>query len=220
MNLPTLTDTAHFLKSINFPPRFRVDESRLLVRVLRDVAEGLPVSRSRVEQTAANLQMSLDAATSFLNTVSEYDDAGNVVGILGLSQKNHPHRFKVNGQLLSTWCAWDALFLPALLGQGAEVESSCPLTNAGIRLRISPDDVEEVEPPASVLTIALPSATGTGLESFETIWKTFCCLVHFFVSEDAALQWISAKDQNVTILSVKDGHRLGGIVFEELLESV
>ena len=40
------------------------------------------------------------------------------------------HRFEVAGRTLYTWCAWDSLFLPQILGQEAEVESTCPLTAA------------------------------------------------------------------------------------------
>ena len=214
----SVTEIAAALQGINSPPQS--DESRLRIRLLRLVAEGRPVSRSQVEQTAASLQMSLAAATSFVEKVSERDEEGNIVGILGLSQRNHPHQFKVNGRVLSTWCAWDALFLPPLLGQQAEVESTCPVTQARVRVRITPEQVEEIDPPESVISIAVPKLDAASLKSVETIWKTFCCLVHFFVSPESALEWISAKQHDLKVLSVEDGFLLGRMFFEHTLEYV
>ena len=158
--------------------------------------------------------MPLDALRSFVGRVSERDADGNIVGIFGLSQKDHPHRFTVNHQLLSTWCAWDALFLPPLLGQTAEVESTCPVTKARICARISPERVEEIHPGESVLTIALPKFRGEKLESAEMIWESFCCLVHFFVSRESAAEWIRANNHDLSVLSVEDGFELGRLAFE------
>ncbi len=217
---PSVAEIATALREVGFPPRFRDDEWRLLIRFLKYVAEGHPVSPRHIEQVATSIPMPLDAATSFLGQLSERDEEGNIVGVFGLSQRKHPHQFKVNDQTLSTWCAWDALFLPAMLGQTAAVESSCPATKAGIRVRITPAKVEEVQPPASVVTIAVPNVAGTGLESVETIWKTFCCFVHFFASKESAVEWISAKNQDLRILSVEQAHQLGQIVFQDSLKHV
>lgn len=217
---PSVAEIAMALREIGFPPRFRDDELRVLIGVLKYVAEGHPLSPRQIEQVATSIPMPLDAATSFLGQLSECDEEGNVVGVFGLSQRKHPHQFKVNDQTLSTWCAWDALFLPAMLGQTAAVESSCPATKAGIRVRMTPEKVEEAQPTGSVVTIAVPNVAGTGLKSVETIWKTFCCFVHFFVSKESAVEWISAKNQNLRILSVEQAHQLGQTVFQRSLEHV
>ena len=220
MNDSSVAEIEMALRGSGFPPRFTDDESRLLVRILRDVAEGQPVSLRHVEQAAASIAMSLDAATSLLDRLSERDEQGNIVGVFGLSQRKHPHQFKVNDRTLSTWCAWDALFLPAMLGQTATVESACPVTQAVIRVKITPEKIEDVQPPGSVVTIAVPNAASTQIESFETIWKTFCCFVHFFASKDSAVQWISTKNHDLRILTVEQAHQLGEVVFQDSLEHV
>ncbi len=216
MNNPTVDDIAKSLRESGFPPRFGADESRLKVWLLRRVAEGRPVSGTEVEQYAESIRMPLDAARSFVGRVSERDADGNIVGIFGLSQKDHPHRFNVNNQSLSTWCAWDALFLPSLLGQTAKVESTCPVTKARICARISPERVEEIDPRDSALTIALPKLSGEKLVSAETIWGSFCCLVHFFVSRESAADWVSANNRELKVLSVEDGFELGRLTFEHV----
>ncbi|MFB3041713.1 MAG: organomercurial lyase, partial [Candidatus Poribacteria bacterium] len=120
------------------------------------VANGQSVTSEQLKEIASKHKISLDKADSFISEAAEYDDDGNIVGIFGLSQKKHPHRFRLRGYSmstatfhvharLSTWCAWDSLFLSALLNQTAEVESTCPQTNDPIRLTISPEDVKEYE---------------------------------------------------------------------------
>ncbi len=217
MNTSNVAEIARALRDSDFPPHFQNDESRLFVQVLRLVAEGRPVSPEQVEQTASSLQVPLQAAMSLLSKVSEKDDDGNIIGTFGLSQKRHPHRFEVNGKPLSTWCAWDALFLPALLGQTADVETSCPATNENIRVRITPEHVENVVPSGSVISIVIPNVTGTDLQSARDIRMSFCRLVHFFASKDAASAWALERHADVRILSVEEGYQLGREAFAELL---
>ena len=78
--------------------------------------------------------MTSEEATAFIKQVGELDKEGNIVGWMGLSQKDHPHKFRINGHKLATWCAWDTLFLPALLKRTAKVESTCPSTKELVRL--------------------------------------------------------------------------------------
>lgn len=203
-------EVAKALRASNFPQRLGSNKTRLRVEVLRLVAKGRPVSLDKVEQIAIKLSMPVNPATSFINKVSERDRDGNIVGILGLSQRAHPHRFEVKDRVLSTWCAWDALFLPALLRQSATVESSCPVTKERIRLRITPKKVEHVSPSDCVVTIAVPA---TSPEAVEEIWASFCHFVLFFASEDAASRWASKRRQDLRILSVEDAYKLGSWAF-------
>jgi len=203
-------EVAKALRASNFPQRLGADKTRLRMEILRLVAKGRPVSPRKVEEIASDLGMSIDAATSFISKVSERDGDGNILGILGLSQKAHPHRFELKDRVLSTWCAWDALFLPALLGKRATVESSCPVTKERIRLRITPKKVEEVSPPDCVVTIAVPAARP---EAVEEIWATFCHFVLFFASEEAASRWVSKRKQDLRIVSVEAAYNLGRRAF-------
>ena len=163
--------------------------------------------------------MPLEAATAFVSRLSERDDAGNVVGIMGLSQRNHPHRFEVDGRVLSTWCAWDSLFLPPLLGREAKVESVCPATKTKVRLTISPEKIERREPADASISVVVPEVTQKGRDSVQEIWSAFCCQVHFFSSPDAATEWFSGKVEAPVILSVEEGYELGRLAFAHLLES-
>lgn len=92
------------------------DTARLVVRTLRRLAQGRPVPMTDVDGLASDLERA-EEAVDFIKQMTEKDDDGNVLGLMGLSLSDHPHDFEVDGQDLHTWCAWDTLFLPPLLGR-------------------------------------------------------------------------------------------------------
>ncbi len=205
---------ANALDESGFESRFTPTESRLRIEVLELVGKGRPVTAKQVQQIAWRVGMAREAAASFISQVSERDGKGRVVGILGLSQKRHPHRFKVAGRVLFTWCAWDALFLPALLKKTAEVESVCPVTKDRVEITITPQKLKEVMPRQAVVTMIVPRLKRRGPPTVEDVWQRFCQYVQFFRSEHAASQWISGKKEELRILSVEEAHELGRRAFE------
>ena len=184
------------------------ERSRLLVRVLRTLALGRPVTRTDVDELAPEAGVAPDEAQAFLRRVTERDGADRIIGVLGLSLGEHPHRFSVNGQRLSTWCAEDTLFLPALLGQTATVESISPVSREPVRLVIGPGGVQAVSPAGAVVSIALVDPDQTAFGSVEAIWMTFCRHIHFFASREEAEWWATGR-RNIAILTVDEGDRMG-----------
>src|SRR5712691_2561179 len=148
-----LEHLARALREGGLRQAFTPDVSRLTVRLWREVARGGPVSPQRVEQIASALDLEQQTAHEVLDKMCERDGDGNVVGIAGLSQHQHPHRFTVNGIQLATWCAWDSLFLPVMLQQTALVSSPCPVTGEVIRLTITPEGVTSEHPASAVISI-------------------------------------------------------------------
>jgi alkylmercury lyase len=184
------------------------ERSRLLVRVLRILARGRPVTRTDVDELAPEVGITPDAAQAFLRQVTERDGSDRIIGLLGLSLGEHPHRFSVNGRRLSTWCAEDTLFLPALLGQVATVESLSPLSREPVRLTIGPEGVQAVSPTGAVVSIALVDPDQVAFGSVEAIWMTFCRHVHFFVSREEAARWAGNR-RDIAILTPDEGYRMG-----------
>lgn len=124
-------------------------------------------------------------------------------------------RIALNGQVLFTWCAWDALFLPALLKRTAEVESVCPVTNRKIRLTVTAQHVKEVLPRETVVSMVVPKLKGTAPPAAKEVWISSCQHVRFFTSEHAAKRWTSRK-KDLDILSVDEAHELGRRAFEDV----
>src|SRR5262249_9636192 len=143
-----------------------------------------------------------------------------VVGLLGLSQNDYAHKFQLHGQQLSTWCALDALFLPILLDQTAEVTDHCPVTRDAIHLTISPKQVERYDPESVVVSIVTPDIRMDSLASIEHIWNAFCNYVHFFSSAQAASSWFARKVQTAQFVSIEDAFQIGQALFGKLIEYV
>jgi alkylmercury lyase len=215
-----LEQLARTLREAGMRQAFNPDVSRLTVRLWREIARGGPVSPQRVEQIASTLDIEQQTAHEVLNKMCEQDGEGNVVGIAGLSQNQHPHRFTVNGIRLATWCAWDALFLPVMLQQTAEVSSQCPVTGEVIRLTITPEGVTSYQPASAAITIVIPQPTTIGPASVEEIWTTFCHHVYFFSSPQAAQEWVAARGQEIAILTIEEAFELGRLTLSEFLQYI
>src|SRR5260370_6436769 len=215
-----LEQLAEGLREAGIRQAFTPDISRLTVRLWREIARGGPVSPQRVEQIASALDLPQQTAHEVLDKMSERDQEGNLVGIAGLSQNQHPHRFTVNGIRLATWCAWDALFLPVMLQQTALVTSRCPVTGETIRLTITPEGVTSKHPDSAAISIVIPQPTTSGLESVEEIWTTFCHHIHFSASLQAAQEWVAAREQEIAILAIEEAFELGRLTLSELLRHI
>ncbi len=222
MNLEktNLSKIASLLNDAGIPPRFEPHQSHLLIRIWRMVAKGEPVSQEQIGLVASEINMPLDSATSFLKQVSEFDKSGNVVGLVGLSQNKHPHQFRLNDNTLYTWCAWDSLFLPAMIKQSAIIKSRCPVTGEIISITVSPTMVEKTEPVNAAVSIVIPDVTDDSLKVVEEIWMIFCHHVFFFSSPDAAKSWLEDRKMNATVLTVEEGYQLGQLTFKELMNFV
>ncbi len=195
------------------------EQARLLVRILRTLARGRPVSAHEIDVIAADLGWAPEAAHGFLRPLTERGAADAIIGVFpGLSLGDHPHRFSVNGQQMSAWCAEDTLFLPALLGQNATIESMSPLSRAPVRLTVGPDGVMSVYPPEAVISVAIVAGDAR-LTSVETIWMTFCRNIHFFATREEAVRWADGRD-DIAILTPDEGYQLGRQLTRRFLDQV
>ena len=86
----------------------------------------------------------------------QIDEQGNVVGA-ALTARQTAHRIQVGGKELYAWCALDTLFIPGLLGEEAEVSSTCPASGEPVRITVTPDGVRDFRPADAVVSIVLPN---------------------------------------------------------------
>jgi alkylmercury lyase len=192
-------------------------QSRLVIRVMRTLAQGRPVSQAQVARIASAVNIEWEAAAQLLGKATERDASGQVTGILGLSLNESPHRLIIGGQQFSAWCAEDTLFLPAMLNQTVVVESQPPGSQARVRLVVSPERIEQVDPATVVLSMVVMEAQAKDVNTVEAIWSTFCHHIHFFSSREEAEHW-SAGRTDIGILSLDEGFESGRHVAAHFLQ--
>jgi len=127
---------------------------------------------------------------------TDWDEDGRLVGF-GLTLRETPHRFVVDGRQLFTWCAMDTLIFPVVLGVTASVTSSCAATGVPISFRVSPNAVEDLRPTTAVVSEARPAGEVRDLRS------QVCDQGHFYASADAASRW-SADHLGGRVLLIED----------------
>lgn len=169
--------------------------------IIMALAQGAPLPLERVAALSDDRPERVARLLRILG--AEFDDDGRLVG-LGLTLRPTQHRFRLDGTQLYTWCALDTLIFPRFLGP-AHVESPCRATGTPVRLTVSPERVESLEPPEAVVSIRSPQAGGRGA----TIRQAFCEWVHFFKSADAAAPW-HEEHPEAAIVSVAEAFELGG----------
>ncbi|MBB4517479.1 organomercurial lyase MerB [Paraburkholderia fungorum] len=200
-----ITAVAERLSPANRPEGF----PELFVALLRELAIGTPVSPDAL---AAVLGWPVSRVAAVLEQAAstEYDDDGNIVGY-GLTLRETPHVFEVDGQRLYTWCALDALMFPALLGKRARVVSRCPATGERVSLTVAPGGLHQLDPAGAVVSLVRPDAS-------TDIRGAFCCHVHFFASAAAADGW-GVQHAGAEVVSVESAFRLGQELARQLSPS-
>ncbi|HKX17302.1 MAG TPA: organomercurial lyase [bacterium] len=183
-------------------PQFDAAGGRVAVALYRELAKGAAVPLARL---AALLDVPPEAVASALSASTVfYDGSGAVTGFRGLALGEvSPHRLRVDGVTLYTWCAWDSLFIPGILGRTAEVVSRDPTAGAPISLRVGPDRVEHVDPAGTVLSFLAPER-----RLDRDVIRNFCHFVHFFGSAENGRTWTAAHP-GTFLLSVEDAFALG-----------
>lgn len=174
------------------------------------LANGAPVTPAAL---AAATGMSLQETQAFIEEAervgAEVED-GAVVGA-ALTLRPTRHRFRVRGNDLYTWCGFDAVFLPIILGERAEVASTCPVTGTEIRLTVEPDGtVSAVTPDTAVVGIVgdeiIPAVSGPDAED--------CTQMPFFASREAGERWL-ADHPGVAIVDLDDARGIARAYVQE-----
>ncbi len=188
---------------------FTPDEQRLAGALYGQLALGEPVD---VEVLAKAHCVSPSDVSALLHgprleRMVYYDDDRRLIGFGGLAVVPMKHEFEVDGHTLYTWCAWDSLFIPEILGRSARVTSPCPQTGTAIRLTVTPDGVTSVEPPEVVVSFLLPDGDEFKARA-ENVMAHFCHYIFFLASPQAATAW-TAEHPGTFALTLDQAFELG-----------
>ena len=184
--VPTLDEYWQQLEP-HLPP-FSPEERRVALALCQEVAKGRPVDEAQLGRA---LGISATESRVILERPSikcwvYRDELGRVLGFGGLAAAPMHHRFEVDGRMLSTWCAWDSLFIPEILG----------------RLVVTPERIESVEPAGAVVSFIMPDAQAFGSSNANVITK-FCHFIFFFASRSSGERWV-AKHPDTFLCSLDD----------------
>ena len=177
----------------------QIEGLELVPYAMRLLAAGEPVALARLAAAAGR---SLDEVEAALGeqTSAERDTEGRLVG-LGLTLRPTPHRYLIDDRRVFAWCASDALIFPVVLGRPGIIESTCGLTGQAIRVELTPDGVERVDPQGAVVSAIRP------VGRLEDVRSAICRHGQFFASPEAAARW-AAEHPGVEIRPVEDAFAL------------
>jgi alkylmercury lyase len=162
-------------------------DQRIALMLLRELAHGEPVGVAQMGRAAELTESDAAAALGRL-PMTFLDEQQRVVAFNGLAvHEMGEHRLHLDARTLSTWCAWDALFLPELLGvQRADVTSRSPVSAAKIALTVTVAGPTDADPEGAVMSALVPDG-----ELGADVIQRFCHFVHFFSSGGEGEPWVS-----------------------------
>ena len=203
-------DADAFVRALQstFPAR---NDAPLALALLRLLSKGWPVSAAALARAADHAEAEVIGRLSSWPNV-ERDETGHIVAFSGLTLRPTAHEFRVGIRQLHTWCAWDALFLPALLHQTADVRSLCPVTGSVVELVVAPDRVRSAR--SSDVRVSFPPLAATDTAD---ITGSFCCHVFFLAGADAARTWRETRADD-SVFDMDAAFELGRRAVTALLE--
>ncbi|MFC4004073.1 organomercurial lyase [Prauserella oleivorans] len=179
------------------------DQARLVTRMLRLLAgEGQPVTHDHALDTITELGIDRARADALLDTWTERDDDGLIVG-LGVTYNPTPHEMTIDGVRMWAWYAMDTLIFTHILDKPIAIASTTPGSGDVVTLHASPTGITHLQPVGAVATQRVPGSDQVDLSSTTAIWGTFCHHNLFFPNQAQAEQWAADRD-DIAILSMPD----------------
>jgi alkylmercury lyase len=114
------------------------------------ILEGAPINRDGLVVATGFTREKIEVLVNDLikrGLIVVEPESGRIVGSWGLSNEPTSHRLQIRGRKFYTWCAEDAVGIPAGLGEDANVVSKCHHCGDSVNIEMSVGRVVHVEPP-------------------------------------------------------------------------
>jgi len=183
-------------------PQMNRNEQVLARTIYQQLALGEPLSLGRLAGIVGQVPRTIKERLEKWGDTF-YNDAGDIIGFRGISIGKKPHRIQINNIISYTWCAWDTLFIPELVGATAQVTSICTTTDKTISLTVAPQGVHSTQSDIW-LSFLLPDEKSVQ----KNVTTSFCCFVHFFSSKAAGETW-TFQNKSTFLLSLDDAFKVG-----------
>lgn len=195
-------------------PRLDADQRRVGVAAYRLMAAGERATPEHIAPLVVMPAGRIRVVVEDLPTATVAD--GEITAFLGLQLEAGRHRLTFGERSLSTWCAWDTLFLPGLIGRPGRAESRCPVTGEQVVVEVDPElGVTRASPAGARLSFLAHPAPFAG-----DVMVGFCRWINFLSGSSAAEAWAAwagrtgvesdAPDHaEITVLSLAEGVEVG-----------
>jgi alkylmercury lyase len=171
---------------------------------VREIAFALILTESRpvspdeltVASGGSDIATILDAlaASGWIDRAED----GRVTGSAGLSLSDGPHHLEIGDRSFRTWCAYDALGIPAALGVAAAIETACGECDAPISLSVIGGRPTRTGPEQ----LWLAAGQGDLRTSFCTPTVLLCGTAH-------GAAWAKRQDDNGKLMTLDEAAALG-----------
>jgi alkylmercury lyase len=130
---------------------------------------------------------------------------GRVIAVHGLARRATPHRIEHNDGVVNTWCALDAVGIPAAMGIDARAVTQCP--TCGQRLTVTLSRGEPQPLPGAVLRY--PQVRCAHLVD------DFCSGANLFCSVDHLERWLDDNPAAGRVMTIGEAAELGRETWRE-----
>jgi hypothetical protein len=129
----------------------------------------------------------------------EVSDDGHIVGVHGLTRRSTGHRIEHDGGIVNTWCALDAIGIPAALAIDARALTQCPTCGAALAVTLTRGEPQ-----------ALPGAVLWYPEvRCDHLVDDFCAGANLFCSLDHLERWVVDRPGAGTVMTIVEVAELG-----------
>ncbi len=132
------------------------------------------------------------------------DEAGQVVAVAGLSLVPARHELELAGQPLHTWCAWDAIGIPAALELDARLRTHCHWCQSHIVVELSKGRI--VGEPSALLWFPTRPVDGNWRGNPQVVW---CPQANLFCDREQLKRWQAAAATRAAKRSQLGRRRVG-----------
>ena len=140
----------------------------------------------------------------------ELSDDGHVIAVHGLARRPTRHRIEHHGGVVHTWCALDAIGIPAALAINARAVTRCPTCGAELTVTLT-----RGEPgPLPEVVLWYPEARCGHLVD------DFCTGANLFCSLDHLQHWVGNPDSGGTVMTIDEVAAAGRDIWADVSDPV
>ena len=171
-------------------PDLKKEERQISKLLYQKLALGRPVT---IEKIANELQKSIQDIQDHLRQMVyvEYNEVREISAYRGVTLNQSNHYVFHNNSIIYTWCAFDTLFLSALLAEPVSISSICPTCGKTIAFTVADQSSACLKDADIIMSFVIPNKRHYS----EDLQNAFCCSVHFFCNQQCGSDWENLSDE-------------------------